>query len=158
MFITSDSRQAPYIARATKSRYTHCGVVVMVDKKPYVLEASNVVKLTPAIEFIRRDRYPSSSIRFRRVLDKDKNVKIKYKQYLGMPYDLAFRFDNGKMYCSELVWVIYKDQFGIELCSPRPVSSYNLAGVSDIMKRRGIERKQKVVAPSDLWKTKVKNR
>lgn len=25
---------------------------------------------------------------------------------VGMPYDLQFKFDNGKMYCSELVWLI----------------------------------------------------
>ena len=27
---------------------------------------------------------------------------------------MSFKFNNGRMYCSELVYVIYKEQFGIE--------------------------------------------
>ena len=33
------------------------------------------------------------------------------------------------MYCSELVYLIYKEQFGIELCKPRPIKSYNTFGL-----------------------------
>ncbi len=76
--------------------------------------------------------------------------KIRYKKYLGMPYDLAFKFDNNKMYCSELVYVIYKDQLGIQLCEPRKVSTYNTLGLKKFMKKRNISFDQYVVAPSDL--------
>ena len=75
----------------------------MKDNSPYVLEASNVVKLTPLKQWIKRGRF--EKITSIRVLDND-NVKIKYKKYLGKPYDLAFRFDNDKYYCSELVYLI----------------------------------------------------
>ena len=43
----------------------------------------------------------------RRVLNKP--VKIKYAKYLGKRYDLAFKFNNDKCYCSELIYDIYKD-------------------------------------------------
>lgn len=71
-----------------------------------------------------------------------------------MPYDLEFKFDNDKMYCSELVWVIYKEQ-GIELCEPRKVSSFimtNLPRVKELMHRRNISKDQMAVAPVDLYK------
>ena len=44
----------------------------------------------------------------RRVLNKP--VKIRYAKYLGKKYDLAFKFNNNKYYCSELIYDIYKDQ------------------------------------------------
>ena len=59
---------------------------------------------------------------------------VQYRKYLGQPYDLEFRFDNGKMYCSELVWLVYKDQ-GIELCDPRKVSSFVMARVPKVKSR-----------------------
>ena len=71
-----------------------------------------------------------------------------------MLYDLQFKFNNGKMYCSELVWLIYKDQ-GIELCEPRKVSSFPFARISKVRKlmdKRGITMDQYAVAPVDLYK------
>ena len=79
---------------------------------------------------------------------------VQYKKYLGQPYDLEFRFDNGKMYCSELVWLVYKDQ-GIELCDPRKVSSFVMARVPKVkklMQKRNIRMDQEVVAPVDIYK------
>ena len=95
-------------------------------------------------------------VRTKRVLDKP--VKIRYRQYLGQSYDWAFKFDNGKMYCSELIYLIYKDQFGIQLAKPRKVSDYHILGLDDMMKRRGINPYQLAVAPADLLKYKTPKR
>lgn len=146
VFQISKSEQSPLIQYATGSRWSHCGIVVEKDGKFYVLEASNVVKLTPIDSWIKRGRY--GSVKKRRILDRD--VKVRYSKYLGKPYDLAFKFDNGKYYCSELVWLIYKEQFGIELCKPRKIKEYNLAGIRKHLTRRGMNENQLVVAPSDL--------
>jgi hypothetical protein len=105
-----------------------------------------VVELTPIDTWCGRGRF--SAVKKRRILDKD--VKVRYSKYLGKPYDLAFKFDNGKYYCSELVWLIYKEQFGIELCKPRKIKEYNLAGIKKHLARRGMDENQLVVAPSDL--------
>ena len=37
------------------------------------------------------------------------------RERLGLPYDYSFRPDNGKLYCSELVWECYRRPDG----SPR---------------------------------------
>ena len=53
-----------------------------------------------------------------------RNEKVRIYHYsFGQPYDLEFKVNNGKMYCSELVWLIYKEH-GIELCKSRKVSSF----------------------------------
>lgn len=146
VFQISKSEQSPLIQYATGSPWSHCGIVVEKDGRFFVLEASNVVKLTPIDSWIKRGRF--SSVKKRRVLDE--NVKIRYTKYLGKSYDLAFKFDNGKYYCSELVWIIYKEQFDIELCKPRKIKDYRLAGIKKHLARRGMNEDQLVVAPCDL--------
>jgi hypothetical protein len=146
VFQMSKSKQSPLIQLATLSPWSHCGIIVYKGKDPYVLEASNVVKLTPL--HVWADKGRISLWKQVRVL---KNCpKISYKKYLGQPYDLAFKFNNGKMYCSELVYTIYKEQFGIELCKPRKLSSYHTFFFKKVMKKRHMNSDQYVVAPSDL--------
>ena len=146
LFQVSKSHQSPLIQKATGSKWSHCGVVVEKDKKLYVLEASKVVKLTPLQEWIKRGK--DGKVKKMRV--KREPVKIKYKKYLGKPYDLAFKFDNGKWYCSELIYDIYKTQLGIELCRPRKIREYRIDGMEDVLKKRGMDLDQWVVAPCDL--------
>lgn len=150
VFQISKSKQSPFIQLATKSLYSHCGIVVKKNNQFYVLEASNVVKLTPLNKWINKGRF--GHCRVYTVLDKP--IKIHYNQYLGQRYDTSFKFNNGKMYCSELVYDIYLKQFGIQLCKPRKVSEYGIAGLNKLLKKRGISKTQLVVAPSDLIKSK----
>ena len=82
-------------------------------------------------------------------------IKIKYSKYLGKQYDKAFKFGNNQWYCSELVYDIYKRQLGVELCEPRPVSNYVISGLGKILTKRGIDKNQLVVAPSDLYDSEL---
>lgn len=150
VFQISKSKQAPFIMYAQRDLYSHCGIVIEKNKQLYVLEASNVVKLTPYSDWVNKGRFTL----FTEVRVFDKPIKIKYKKYLGQPYDMSFKFNNGKMYCSELVYVIYKEQFGIELCKPRKVSTYRTFGLGWLLRKRGINPNQLVVAPVDLEKSK----
>lgn len=111
-----------------------------------MLESSNVVKLTPLKKWISRGKF--GKYKRRRVLNK--SVKIRYAKYLGKKYDLAFKFNNDKYYCSELIYDIYKNQFGIRLTTPKPIKSYHVFGLGKLMKRRGMNPNQKVVAPCNL--------
>jgi hypothetical protein len=156
IFQTSLSQQSPLIKMGTRSTITHCGVVVMKDGKPYVLETQKTLVLTPLKKFIARGK-DGKYWHKRPKLD---NVKIKYSGYLGKPYDLAFKFDNGKFYCSELIYDVYLDQLGIELCKPKAIDDYLILGTHRIpkikraMKKRGITMEQYAVAPVDVFNSK----
>lgn len=156
IFQTSLSQQSPLIKMGTRSTITHCGVVVMKDGKPYVLETQKTLVLTPLKKFIARGK-DSKYWHKRPKLD---NIKIKYSGYLGKPYDLAFKFDNGKFYCSELIYDVYLNQLGVELCKPKTIDDYLIFGshripkIKRAMKKRGITMEQYAVAPVDVFNSK----
>jgi hypothetical protein len=149
VFIISQSSQSKFIAYATRSMWTHCGIVVYKNNKPYVLEASNVVKLTSLDNFKNKGK-GGALVQYRYT---ENSVKINYQKYLGIPYDSQFSLTNGRYYCSELVWKIYKDQLGVKLCDPKPLSDYNTFGLKWLLKKRKISNKSKFVAPSDLYRS-----
>ena len=155
IFQTSQSQQSPLIQIATRSRISHCGIIVMKNGKPYVLETLKTLVVTPLDKFIARGEGGKYWLkRYNK-----ENIKIKYGSYLGKPYDLAFKFDNGKFYCSELIYDIYKNQLGIELCEPKKVSDYLMIGIDKLpqiemaMKKRGITMEQYAVAPVDIFES-----
>ena len=47
IFQTSQSQQSPLIQIATRSRISHCGIIVMKNGKPYVLETLKTLVVTP---------------------------------------------------------------------------------------------------------------
>ena len=160
IFQTSQSQQSPLIKIGTRSTITHCGVIVMRNGKPFVLETLKTLQLTPLDKFVARGK--DGKYWLKRPTKDD--IRIKYAHYLGLPYDKAFKFDNGKFYCSELIYDIYKNQLGIELCEPKTVGDYLILGIGNYpklkheMKERKITMEQHAVAPVDVFKSKYLKR
>lgn len=156
IFQTSLSQQSPLIQIGTRSTITHCGIVVIRNGKPFVLETLQTLQLTPLDKFVAR----SKDAKYWLKRSKKENIEIKYDNYLGKPYDLAFKFDNGKFYCSELIYDVYLNQLGIELCKPKTVDAYlelgadNHPKIKQAMEKRGITLEQYAVAPVDIFKSK----
>ena len=155
IFHTSQSSQSPLIQVGTRSHITHCGIVVMKDGKPHVLETLKTLVLTPLDKFIVRGKDGKYWLKRS---DKE-DIKIDYAHYLGKSYDFAFSFDNDIYYCSELVYDIYKRQLGIELCTPKQIGDYLILGtdkldkIEEAMSRRGITKEQYAVAPVDIFES-----
>jgi hypothetical protein len=128
----------------------------MRNGQPYVLETLRTLVLTPLDKFVARGK--GGKYWLKRPAKDD--IRIKYVNYLGKPYDLAFKFDNGKFYCSELIYDIYKHQLGIELCEPKTIDDYLILGAGNhpklrqAMKERGITMEQYAVAPVDVFYSK----
>ncbi len=151
VFQTSKSTQSKYIILATKSQWSHCGIIIEKPDGLYVLEAITTVSLTPYQQWGERGR--GKRVGMKRYTEEP--IKIKYSKYLGKRYDKVFKFGNNQWYCSELVYDIYKRQLGVELCEPRPVSDYVIGGLDKILTKRGIDKNQLVVAPSDLYDSEL---
>lgn len=155
IFQTSQSQQSPLIQLATRSSISHCGIIIMKNDEPYVLETLKTLTTTPLEEFIARGKGGKYWLKRSNL----ENIKIEYEHYLGKPYDLAFKFNNDKFYCSELIYDIYKEQLDIELCKPKKVSDYFILSIDKIpqmeqvMKKRGISKEQYVVAPIDIFES-----
>lgn len=158
IFHTSTSSQSNMLKIATASRLTHVGVIFIRNNKPYVFEAVQPVKITPLDEFIARGVDSKYKImRYDQPLSKaqiNKGLLYSRKQ-LGKKYDIRFQWSNDKMYCSELVWKVYKEM-GVELCPTKKFSDFN---INNIIVRSVIERRFKgvkfdenetVVAPTNI--------
>lgn len=152
IFHVSESGQSDAIKIGTLSRYSHCGIIIMKKGKPYVLEAERGVELTPLSQWINRGVMGKHY----RVMRLKKETELELKYLLGGKYDKSFQFNNGKYYCSELVWEMYKKN-GILLCEPKEIQDYHFLYVPEVKRQfvtRGFKMDQKVVAPVDLVKSK----
>lgn len=162
IFHTSRSTQSKMIQTVTGSNLTHCGIIFFKSGKPYVYEAVNPVKLTPLNQWIARGvggRY--KVVRLKYVLqDNHKEIMLNYaKRQLGKSYDIKFEWSDSKMYCSEIVWKIYRSS-GYTLSDPKSFSDYDLSSgiVKNEIKRRygsSINMNEKIVSPVDLYNSPI---
>lgn len=151
IFHVSKSSQSAAIKLGTLSRYSHCGIIIMKNGKPFVLEAENGVELTPMSKWLKRGRMWDHY----RVMRLNDEQKLSLPYSLGGKYDRAFRFNNGRYYCSELVWELYKKN-NILLCDTKQLKEYHFLSlplVKNKIKERKFNLDQYVVAPVDLVKS-----
>jgi hypothetical protein len=95
----------------------HCGLVVKDDGKWCVLEALGSVKLTPLKSWAIRGRDAQFEVYRVNGLtnEKAKEVIAAAYKYIGRKYDSKYKLDNDDIYCSELVYLGYKDAIGVNL-------------------------------------------
>lgn len=91
--------------------FSHIGLVSIEDDSIYIIEAiGSKVQRTPLAVFTQRSQ---NEILLGRVKDKYRKLAIDAvdvaRQKIGMAYDDAFIYDNGKYYCSELLYDAFKD-------------------------------------------------
>ena len=161
IFQTSQSKQCEAVKIATNSKFSHCGIIFIENGKTYVYEAVQPVKMTLLEDWISHGKDAKYAVK--RLKNSDKiltnEVLQKMKSYgksmNNKDYDLYFEWSDDKIYCSELIWKIYKNAAGIELSKLRELKDFNLedSRVQKILKERygnNIPLEEKVVAPSDL--------
>lgn len=133
IFQTSLSSQSKAIQLATHSKYSHMGILYKKEDQLFVLEAVQPVKLSPLKEWIQRGKNKHFVVK--RLKDADQvltdsaleKMKEIGTQYLGKSYDIYFEWSDDKMYCSELVWKIYKQALGIEIGTLQNLSEFDLS-------------------------------
>lgn len=164
IFQTSQSSQSKAIQLATHSKYSHVGIIYNNNNKLYVYEAIQPVKLTPLKEWIGRgenDHYVVKRLKNANdVLTKETLTKIKKvgEQFNGKNYDIYFEWSDDKIYCSELVWKVYKEATGIEIGELEELRDFDLShdAVKQKMKERygdNIPMDEKVISPAAMFKS-----
>jgi hypothetical protein len=97
-----------------------------------VYEAAGPVKQTPIAEWIARgDGGHFVVMRLKdadRLLTSEALGKIAQAEsrFRGRPYDLAFDWSDARIYCSELVWKVYKEALGLELGKLQRLGDFDL--------------------------------
>lgn len=115
------------IADVTDSQYSHCGIVVLKNGQPYVLEAIGPVRYTPIKAWINR----GAGGKFTQVRPKNLSKKQIMKsiqeaqKLLGRPYDIQYELDEEKIYCSELVYKAFLRGCNIKIGEKETLGSLN---------------------------------
>ncbi|MDP6118092.1 MAG: YiiX/YebB-like N1pC/P60 family cysteine hydrolase [Planctomycetota bacterium] len=105
------------IEGVTKSKYSHCGIVIKEGGQWSVLEAIGPVKKTSLWNWSRRGRGGNFwSYRLKDEYQKKiPEVINQAKKFMGKPYDVRYRMDDERIYCSELLYKAFKAATGEEL-------------------------------------------
>jgi uncharacterized protein YycO len=144
IFQSSNSGQGKAIKLATHDKFSHVGMIFNLNGKIMVFEAVQPVKLTPFNEFVNRGINKNYVVS--RLKDADeiltpevvKRMEAQIDEHLGKSYDIHFDWSDDKMYCSELVWKVYKECADIEVGGLKPLKDYDLT--HPIVKRTMEER------------------
>jgi len=162
IFQSTASRQCEAVKLATKSKYSHVGMVFKKDGDWMVFEAVQPVKYTKFKEWtthgennhyvvkrlVKRDSFLSDSILSR--------MKIEGAKYLNKNYDIYFGWSDESIYCSELVWKVYKDVVGVEVGQLQKLKEFDLSQgiVKQIVEERygeNIPWEETVVSPAAIF-------
>lgn len=166
IFQTSESPQCEAVRIATNSKYSHCGIIFIQNGQKYVFEAVQPVKFTPIEDWITHGKENHFVVtRLKNATTLLNSITLqKMKEYgaklNNRDNDLYFEWSDDKIYSSELIWKIYKNGAGIELCPLQQLKNFNLKDprVQAILAERygkNIPLEEEVVAPSDLQKSKI---
>lgn len=165
IFQNSQSHQCKAIELATHSKYTHCGIIFWKEAKCYVLEAVGPVKYTILEDWIEHganNHYVVKRLKDSTLLSPVILAEMQQKgeKFLGKDYDIYFGWGNDKIYCSELVWKIYKDAAGLEVGKLHQLKDFDLSSteVKKIMKERygkDIPYEEQVISPSNIFESSL---
>ena len=152
IFHVSRSSQSVAIQRATKSRYSHMGVVFVKNGRPFVYEAVQPVKLTPFAAWTERGAKGHYVVK--RLKDADRlltqpalrKLEAEGRKFGGRSYDLYFEWSDERIYCSELVWKMYKRGVGIEIGDLQRLREFDL---SDPAVKAKIRERWRGAPPAD---------
>ncbi len=166
IFHTSKSSQSKAIQLATDSVYSHMGIVYINGDSAYVFEAVQPVKSTAL------DRWISRGVDQHFVVKRLKQSKQTLDQatfdamwrvgqaMVGKDYDLYFEWSDDRIYCSELVWKMYKLGAGIELGSLQDIETFDLSHpvVQAKINERypdGIPANEPVISPDAMFRSEL---
>lgn len=163
IFHTSRSAQSAAIQRATGSPYSHMGVILFREGRPFVFEAIATVRHTPLEKWIARGdggRFVIRRLKRGLMPAEIRNLHASAKSYDGKPYDLYFEWTDARIYCSELVWKMYQEALGIEVGKLQKLREFNLTdpAVNAKMRERygaNVPLDERVISPAAMFESRL---
>jgi hypothetical protein len=165
VFIVNPSGQGKAIQLATKSKFTHVGIVLIENGKTMVYHAVEPVSKNTFEEFVNMSadgKFYIKRLKDQSRLTQDIIAKMlkEAKAELGIHYDLGFNWSDDELYCSEFVWKLYNHALGIDIGKLRPLKDFDLShpAVKEIMKRRygnNIPYNEKMISPGDMYDSEL---
>lgn len=157
VFHRSRSAQSRVIAEVTGSPLTHVGLVLPRDGELAVLEASGPVSWTPLHEFLARGEGGRFEVRrFADTLSREDVEALvrEGERLVGRPYDARFEWGARRVYCSELVFLVYQRALDVELVVPQRFGELALTPAARRLAQRRMGRlprpDERVVTPAGL--------
>ncbi len=162
IFQISLSAQSKAIQLATQSQYSHCGIIYQKGNEYFVFEAVQPVKLTPLKEWIARGKNQHYVIKRLKNAQSILTPKVlvsmqkEGEKLRGKKYDIYFGWDDQRIYCSELVWKIYKRGANIEIGKLQRLRDFDIDHkvVRKKLKERYGDRiplSEKVISPASIF-------
>ena len=161
LFITSASGQGKALQLATKSKYTHVGVVFVEKGTIYVYHAVEPVMKSTLSEFLEYSadgKYVAKRMKDKSFLKDAPSEQMRQMatKLLGKHYDIYFNWKDDEWYCSEFVWKLYERNYKCEIGKLRPLKDFDLSSkeVQAIMKKRygnKIPYQEKMISPQDMF-------
>jgi hypothetical protein len=139
VFETSTSAQSGAVQWATRSPWSHVGIVDVSTDGTYVVEALGRVARTPWAAWRRRALSGGELLVLRpRALTPAQRARAvaRAKGFLGRRYDPRFGWGDDRMYCSELVVKAYERAAGISYGRRERLGDLRLLGVEAAAERR----------------------
>lgn len=132
LFQQTHTAQTVLVEILTGCPFTHVGVVMAHEGRLKVLEAWEVVRFQSVEEWAAKGR--GRRVAVRRLKDaapladpaRMEAFRRAGEAEIGKPYDLRFAWGDEAQYCSELVWKLYKEAFGVELAPLVPARTMHL--------------------------------
>jgi hypothetical protein len=138
------------------------GILYKTKGEFYVYEAIQPVRLTKLDLWIARGNNKHYVIKRLKnhdnLLTKENIKKLKSagERFAGKDYDVYFGWSDDRIYCSELVWKIYKEALNIEIGALQELEEFDLTNV--VVKKKLNERygdiipwHEKVISPAAMF-------
>jgi hypothetical protein len=162
IFQTSRSSQSVAIQRATKSKYSHMGIVYIRNGQPFVFEAIEPVQLTPFGDWVARGdggHYVIKRLSNAKALLTPEALERMLKagkKFEGRHYDLYFEWSDDRIYCSELVWKIYKHALDLEVGELQTMQEFDFSDPlvrAKVRERFGdsLPKNETVISPAAIF-------
>ncbi|MBL7950903.1 MAG: peptidoglycan peptidase [Flavobacteriales bacterium] len=144
VFQQTGGEQGRAVQLATGSPWTHVGILFKESGRWMVYEAVGPVLSTPLDEWTAHGEDGHWVAKRWVGAEKMDAAQLRAQlhkagaRFRGLPYDLQFGWNDERIYCSELVWKMYAEGPGVELCKPKPMRDHALGSpvVQEVMRKR----------------------